>query len=105
MIPAPRSAWARTTSPKAQELATISHRPAFLRPGEPRRGVIGNCRSPASGDESSVDAILLAPGFRSRLERIPKLHHHFLPSTAGEVSASYVDRGAMRVRYCAHDPR
>src|SRR5258708_36820356 len=66
MIPAPRRAWARTTSPKAQELATMSHRPAFLRPGEARRRAIGNCRSPVSGDESSVDAMPLALGFRSR---------------------------------------
>jgi hypothetical protein len=41
----------------------MSHRPAFLRPGEARRGVIGNCRSPASGDESSVDAMPFAPAF------------------------------------------
>src|SRR5260370_31549181 len=66
MIPVPRKAWARTTSPKAQELAPISQRPAFLRPGAARRAVIGNCRSPVSGDESPVDAMPLAPGFRSR---------------------------------------
>src|SRR6266851_362650 len=51
MIPAPRSTWARTTSPKAQELITISQRPAFLRPGEARR-VTRTCGSTVSGDDA-----------------------------------------------------
>ena|SRR3981081_4673542 len=38
------------------------------------------------------------------LERIPKPRHHFLPSSAGEVSASYADGGVMSVGLCAHDP-
>ena len=57
----------------------MSHRPAFRRPGEARRGVIGNCRSPVSGDESSVDAILLAPAF-VRDVRAP--HRSYEPSDA-----------------------
>ena len=38
------------------------------------------------------------------LEHIPKWRNQFLPSEAGEVSASYADGGVMSVAGGAHDP-
>jgi hypothetical protein len=37
-------------------------------------------------------------------EHIPKWRNHFLPSKAGEVSASYADGGVMSAAGGAHDP-
>ena len=41
---------------------------------------------------------------RKSLEHIPKWCNHFLPSEAGEVSASYADGGVMSIVGGAHDP-